>query len=91
MSLCTKFMNQLRLYLAKKIHLPVLTTQSAIFGLVEVQGQNHLLFNHMLLIFKYNINNSRVKNNLNFQSIKYVIPGIKCVEEAIGNDDINKK
>ena len=45
--------NQLRLYLVEKINLPVLTQHSATF--VEVQDQNYLLFNHLLLIFKYNI------------------------------------
>ena len=43
-----------------------------------------------VLIFTYNIYNSRLNNNLNFQSLKCVISGTKCIEEAISHDDINK-
>ena len=48
----------------------------------------------LLLILKYNIYNicnSRANNNLNFESLKCVMSGIKCIEEAIKDDDINKK
>ena len=45
--------------------------------------------------FTFNINynklNSRVNNNLNFQSLKRVIAGTECIEETISNEDINKK
>ena len=37
------------------------------------------------------IYNSRVDNNLNFLGLKCVISRIKCIEEAISNDDFNKK
>ena len=84
MCLCTNVWTQLRLYLAEKIDL----LQSAIFGFVDVQDQNDLLLNHVLLMFKRNIYSSRLKNYLNFQNL---ISGIKCVEEALSNDDINKK
>ena len=83
--------NQLILYLAEKNDLLVVTPQSAAFGFVNVQDQNCLLFYHLILIFKYNIYNPRVNNNLNFQNLKYVLSEIKCIEEAISNDDINKK
>ena len=73
-----------------KNDLPVLTPQSAIFGFVNVQDQNYLLFNHLPLIFKYNIHNSRVDKNLNFQSLKCVISGIKFIEEPISNDYFKK-
>ena len=39
--------NQLRLYFAEEIDLPVLTTQSAVFDFVGIQDQNHLLFNNL--------------------------------------------
>ena len=69
----------------------MLTPQSAIFGFVNVQDQKYPLFNHLLLIFKYDIYHSRVNNNLNFQNLKCVTYGIKCIEKEIINDDINKK
>ena len=39
----------------KKLALPVLNPQSVIFGFTDVLDHNHLLVNHLLLIFKYNI------------------------------------
>ena len=61
------------------------------FDFVDVQDQNYIWFNHLRLIFKYNIYNSRVNNNLNLQSLRFVISGTKCIEEAICNDNSNKK
>ena len=76
--------NQLRLHLSGKVALLVLNPQSAIFGFNDVLDDNYLLVNYLLLIFKYNIYNSRVNNTLSFQSLK-------CVEETISNNDLNKK
>ena len=83
--------NQLRLYISEKVALPVLNPQSAIFGFTDVLDHNYLLVNHLLLIFKYNIYNSRVENTLSFQSLKCVISQIKHIEETISNNDLNKK
>ena len=83
--------NRLRLYLLEKVALPVLNPQSAIFGFTDVSDHNFLLVNHLLLIFKYNIYNSRVNNSLSLQSLKCVISQIKYIEETISNNDLNKK
>ena len=83
--------NQLRLYLSENVALPVLNQQSAIFGFTDVLDHNYLLVNHLLLIFKYNIYNSRVNNSLSLQSLKCVISQIKYIEETISNNDLNKK
>ena len=83
--------NHFRLYLSEKVALPVLNSQSAIFGFTDVLDHNYLLVNHLLLIFKYNIYNSRVNNTLSFQSLKCVISQIKYIEETISNNDLNKK
>ena len=69
--------NQLRLYLSEKVSLPVLNPQSAIFGFTDVLDHNYLLVNHLLLMFKYNIHNSRFSNTFSFQSLKCFIPQIK--------------
>ena len=50
----------LRLHLSEKVALPVLNPQSATFGFTDVSDHNFLLVKHLLLIFKYNIYNSRV-------------------------------
>ena len=83
--------NQFRLYLSKKVALPVSNPQSAIFGFTFFLDHNYLLVNHLLLIFKYNIYNSRVNNTLSFQRLKCVISQIKYIEETISNNDLNKK
>ena len=83
--------NQLRLYLSEKVTLLTWNPQSAIFGFTDVLDLNYLLVNHLLLIFKYNIYNSRVNNTLSFQSLKCVISQIKYIEETISNNDLNKK
>ena len=84
--------NQLQLYLSEKVALLVLNLQSAIFGFTDVlDHDNYFLVNHLLLIFKYNIYNSRVNNTLSFQSLKCVISQIKYIEETISNNDLNKK
>ena len=83
--------NQLRLYLLGKVALPALNPQSAIFGFTDVSHHNFLLVNHLLLIFKYDIYNSRVNNSLSFQSLKCVISQAKYIEETISNNDLDKK
>ena len=68
-----KYGTNLRLYLAEKIDLSVLTSQIVIFGFADVQYQNYILFNHLLLIFNYNL--------CNFQSLKCFLSEIKCMEK----------
>ena len=69
--------NQLWLYFSQKVALPVLNSQSVIFDFTDILDHNYLLINHLLLIFKCNVYNSRVNNNLSFQSLKCVISQIK--------------
>ena len=83
--------NQLRLYLSGKVALPILNPQSAIFGFSDVLDHNYLLVYHLLLIFKYNVYNSRVNNTLRFQNLKCVISQKKNIEETISENDLNKK
>ena len=75
----------------KKLHYQFLNPQSVIFGFTDVLDHNYLLVSHLLLIFKYNIYNSRVENTLSFQSLKCAISQIKHIEETISNNDLNKK
>ena len=63
------------LNLARKIDLLVLTPLNVIFSFVDIQDQIYLLFNHLLLMSKYNIYNSSINNNLHF-------PNLKCVNSA---------
>ena len=74
-----------------KVALPVLNPQSAIFGFTDMLDHYYLLVNHLILIFKYNIYNSRANNTFSFQTLKCVISQIKYTEEIISNNDLNKK
>ena len=62
-------LNHLQLYISGKIGLPGLTPQTVIFGITDVLDQNYIIVNHLLLIFNYNVYNSRVNNTLSFQSL----------------------
>ena len=57
----------------------------------NVLDQNYIIVNHLLLIFKYNVYNSRVNNTLSFQSLKCAISQIKYIEQTISENDLNKK
>ena len=81
---------QLQLYISGKIALPALTPQSAIFGFTDVLDQNYLLVNHLLLIFKFNVYNSSVNNTLSFRSLECAASQIKCIEQAISENYLNK-
>ena len=76
--------NQFQLYLSEKVALLVLNPQGAICVFTDV------LVNHLLLIFKYNIYNSRVNNTLSFENLKCVISQIKHIEETMSENDLNK-
>ena len=60
----------------------------ALFGFTDLLGHNYLLVNHLLLIFKYNADNSSVNNTLSFQSLKCVISQIKYIEETMSKNDV---
>ena len=81
---------QVWLYLSDRVALPILNSQSAIFGFPDALDSNYLLVNHLLLIFKYSVYNSRVNNTLSFQSIKCAIFQTKYIE-TISENDLNKK
>ena len=75
----------------KKVALPILNPESTIFGLTHVLDDNFLIANHLLLIFKYDIYNSRVNNSISFQSLTCATSQIKYIEETISSNDLNKK
>ena len=72
----------------KKLHYQL---QGAIFDFTDVLDHNYLLVNHLLLIFKYNVYNSRVNNTLSFQNLKFAISQIKHIEETTSENDLKIK
>ena len=91
MHVCTKFTESTSFTSFRKVALPVLIPQSAIFGFTDVSDHNFLLVNHLVLIFKYDIYNSRVNNTLSLQSLKCVISQMQYIEETISNNDLKKR
>ena len=79
MCLCTKFMGKNWLYLSEKAALPVLTPQSVNFGFTDVIHQIYHSVNHLVLILKYNVYNSKVNNTFSFQSLKFSISQLKYI------------
>ena len=51
--------NQLKSILSNNIKFPISTPQSAIFGFWDLDTNEHLILNHLLLIFKMYIYNAR--------------------------------
>jgi len=83
--------NNLRLYFASKIVIPLLTPQSAIFGFLgENLDENSLIINHLLLIVKFYIYTARENGNLIFPVLVKKISKIKSIEENNCGNDLNK-
>ena len=82
--------NELRFYISEKVSLPVLNPQGAIFGFIDILNNNHLLVHHLLLIFKYNVHNSRFNNTPSLQNLKCLVSQTEYIEEMI-SENVNKK
>ena len=61
---------------------PSLTPQSAILGHINL-SDGYLLINHIILIYKFYIYNSRNRGYLNFEQLKSIIDKTKKIEEEI--------
>ena len=55
--------------------------QSAIFGFWDLDKNEHLILNHLLLIFKMYIHNARTAGCLNISHLLTYIKGIKDTEK----------
>ena len=53
---------------------------SAMFGCIDIQQEDRIIINHLLLIFKFNVYESRDLKNLNFQRLKSDIINIREIE-----------
>ena len=67
---------------------PSLTPQSAILGHINF-SDDYLLINHIIIIYKFYIYNSR--NYLNFEQLKAIIDKTKEIEEEISKRKLKKK
>ena len=71
---------RLKCYTQKNLNLPSLTLQSAILGFTNSQSENFIIINHLLLIIKYYIFNSRSYKHLSFLQLKTDVIKVKTLE-----------
>ena len=50
------------------------------FGCIDIQQEDRIIINHLLLIFKFNVCESRDLKNVNFQRLKSDIINIREIE-----------
>jgi len=70
--------------------IPSLSPQCAIFGFNDLQ-QDFKIINHLLLIFKFYVYQSRNEKQLNFRRLKLCITKVKNVEERLTYSNTAKK
>ena len=80
---------KLKKFLKVKIDLPVNTPQSAMFGFLNYENNSDII-NHLRLIFKYYIFNSREHKKLSLEMLKKQIVKIYNIEKQICLNDFKK-
>ena len=80
---------KLKKSLKTKIDLPVNTPQSAIFGFLNYENNSDII-NHLLLIFKYYLFNSREHKKLSLEVLIKEIVKIYNIEKKICLNDFKK-
>ena len=79
--------NQLKSILSNNIIFPISTPQSAIFGFLDLDTNEHLILSDLLLIFKMYIYNARTIGYLNISLLLIFIKGIKDTEKKLCEND----
>ena len=64
--------------------------QSAILGQIDL-SDDYLLINHLILIYKFFIYNSRNRDYLNIEHLKAIIDKTKRIEEEIRKHELKKR
>ena len=70
--------------------IPPITPQRAIFGFIDSKVNYHLI-NHILLIFKYYVYETRENGSLDLKVLKRTIHKIKNIEKQISLNKPGKK
>ena len=83
--------NQLKFILSNNLIFPISTPQSAIFGFWDLDMNEHLILNHLLLIFKMYIYNARKAGSLNINHLLIYIKGIKDSEKKLCENDVKRR
>ena len=82
--------NNLRNTFRGHLQLPDLTPQSAIFGFLDTDHQHNLIFNHLLLIFKFYLYKTRDHKKTNIKILRDKIRNIRTIELSLARKSINK-
>ena len=83
--------NQLKEFISDEtLSFPSLTPQSALLGHIDL-SDDYLLINHLILIYKFYIYNSRNRGYLNIEHLKAIIDKTKRIEEEISKHELKKR
>ena len=83
--------NQLKSMLLNNLFFPTCTPQSAIFGFWDLDTNEHLILNHLLLIFKIHIYNARTAGYLKISHLLIYINGIKDTEKKLCENNAKRR
>ena len=91
---CTKakfLWDQLKEFISNEtLSFPSLTPQSAILGHIDLSDK-YLLINHLILIYKFYIYDSRNRDYFNIERLKVIIDKTKRIEEEISKHELKKR
>ena len=91
---CTKakfLWDQLKEFIPNEtLSFPSLTPQSAILGHIDLSDK-YLLINHLILIYKFYIYDSRNRDYFNIERLKVIIDKTKRIEEEISKHELKKR
>ena len=86
-----KLWNQLISILSNNLTFPTCTPQSAILGFWDLDTNEHLILNHLLLIFKMCSYNAKTTYYLNKSHLLIYIKGIKDTEKKLCENNVKRR
>ena len=79
------------MFLTNDIYLPILTPQTAIFGFINgIENSVYKIINHVLLIFKLHVYQSRERGTLELSRLMNEIKKVKLQEKKIAQNHVKK-
>ena len=79
------------MFLTNDISLPILTPQTAIFGFINgIENSVYKIINHVLLIFKLQVYQSRERGTLELSRLMNEIKKVKLQEKKIAQNHVKK-
>ena len=84
-------MKDLSNFFKNNLILPDLNPQAAFFGYLDLSGETYLIVNHIVLIFKFLLYNSRNKRTPHLQSLLKQITKIKDIKKKLSENNEKKR